>query len=84
MGIRKTVLQDPLKHPNFSMPALPASSKDSPGTFLAGVEWALQAAANYVSPPKVDGEDEEFACEDLASAIRGPFREHLRQAVHKT
>ena len=39
--------------------------------FKAVVGYALESAAQLVSPsPKKDGEDEEFACDDVAQAIR--------------
>lgn len=34
------------------------------------VTYAIEAAANFISPSKAVGEDEEFACEDVADALR--------------
>lgn len=32
--------------------------------------WVIENLARFISPPKIDGEDEEFSCEDIAKAIR--------------
>jgi hypothetical protein len=51
-------------HPNFRFPDAPADDR------AALVEFVLEAVARFVSPPKIASEDEEFACEDIANAIR--------------
>lgn len=67
-----------LSHPNFSPPPKPATlGKSKPIAFERGVSWALEAAALFVSPPKVPGENEEFSCEDLAEAVRTTLHERL-------
>lgn len=52
-------------HPNFELPALPRTRRRD-----SLVAFVLESVARFVSPPKVEGEDEEFACEDIANAIR--------------
>jgi hypothetical protein len=52
-------------HPNLEIPEPPPDA--TPGRLI---EYALDCAARFVSPPKVDGEDVEFVCEDVAAAIR--------------
>ena len=48
--------------------------KASRADFSAIVEYALASAAHLISPPKVDGEDNEFRCDDVAAAVRGLHR----------
>ena len=67
------------EHPSFALPPTPAGAGE-PG-FKRGAEWGLKAAAAFISPPKVDGEDEEFACEDVAEVFRGTLRERLFEAI---
>lgn len=55
-----------IRHPNFRLPRKP--KKSAPPE--AWIEWALEAAARYVSPPKVLNEHDEFRCEDIADALR--------------
>ena len=38
------------------------------------VEWTLEAVASFISPPKIEGEDEEFKCEEISEVIRGPLK----------
>ena len=64
MGIAKGLMT----HPNFKLPPRPRGYKRD--AFLAGVNWGIACAAAAVSPPKVDGEDEEFSCDDLAKFLR--------------
>ena len=58
-----------ITHPNIHLPGRPPV-RVSDDTFRAIVQYALEAAASLVSPPKVDDEDEEFTCDDLARQIR--------------
>jgi hypothetical protein len=53
-------------HPNFRPPRRPArlGLEDV-------VQFTLDFAANMVSPPKVDDEDEERSCVDVAAELRG-------------
>ena len=67
------------EHPCFALPQIPAGSCE-PG-FKRGVEWGLKAAAAFISPPKVDGEDEEFACADVAEVFRGTLRDRLFEEI---
>jgi hypothetical protein len=61
-------------HPNFRFPELPNyfDLEDI-------VEFVLDSAANLVSPPKVDGENDEFSCESLAEV----FKYELKSEVTK-
>ena len=63
-------------HPYFTVPEAPELQVDR-GTAHAIIEWTLLATAEFISPPKEDGEDNEFPCEDIAGAIRGPLRDIL-------
>lgn len=57
-------------HPSFEFPARP-KMRVSEKTFQQIVKYALDSAANLVSPaPKEAGEDEEFVCDEVAQAIR--------------
>ncbi len=54
------------QHPSFAVPEPPQER-----TPEALVRWAIETAAGLVSPsPKVPGEHEEFACEDVAAEVR--------------
>lgn len=65
--------KSPLKdHPNFSPPRSPHEL-----TVAAVVRFTLDYAANLVSPPKVDGEDEERSCNDVAEELRGSVHDVL-------
>lgn len=78
MGIRKSFdAASLMQHPNFTVPPFP---KD--GGAEAIIRWSLHAAASFVSPPKVDGEDEEFACEDVAKTLRGALADRLCHEAH--
>jgi hypothetical protein len=56
----------PLKgHPNFQPPTPPKVF-----TVQEIVKFTLDYAANLVSPPKVDGEDEERPCNKVADELR--------------
>ena len=48
-------------HPNFILP--------SPGNDEHIIQYTLRCAAALVSPPKIEGEDEETACEVVAEAL---------------
>jgi hypothetical protein len=63
-------------HPNFVMPEAPKSP-----TVEQAVKFAIEAIARYVSPPKIEGEDEEFACIDVATAIREQLGPELLEAI---
>ncbi|MYE02766.1 MAG: hypothetical protein F4Y03_16115 [Alphaproteobacteria bacterium] len=73
VGIAKDLLQ----HPNLRIPP-PALAGRNRSDFMAGIRYGLEVAATAVSPPKVNGEDEEFSCDDLASFLR---QEVTRAAV---
>jgi hypothetical protein len=51
-------------HPNFKMPDCPKNP-----TPEAAAKFVLEAVSRFVSPPKVDGENDELACIDVATAI---------------
>ena len=68
-----------LQHPRFRVPTLPYVSDER--EFLAGAQWALESAAAFVSPPKEAGEDDEFACDDVARALKGQLWDSLRALV---
>lgn len=60
-------------HPNFQFPTFPKRERliHAPLSVQLDVaEFVLEAVACFVSPPKVEGEDEHFECVDLATAIR--------------
>jgi hypothetical protein len=59
-------------HPNLEFQPLP--DELTPESVL---DYALENVALYVSPPKVKGEDCEFACDDLADALRTKLKPEL-------
>ena len=63
-------------HPNLDIPEVPRLQADS-WRMGAILDWTLDAAAEFISPLKEDGEDDEFNCGDVAQALRGPLREIL-------
>ena len=64
------------EHPMFDLPEFPDVSIDKDST-RAVVEWTAKSIAEFISPPKDDDEDNDFACEDVAAAIRGHFLETM-------
>lgn len=67
----RTYAAELLRHPSFVVPPVPKADFMDSGSFNEIVQWALEAAASFISPsPKEDGEDEFFACEDVAQAVR--------------
>lgn len=69
-GPARVTAADLITHPSFEMPGMP-DVHVTPKTFRLITDYALECAARMTSPsPKEDGEDEEFACDDLAQAIR--------------
>ena len=72
----------PLAHPNFVIPPIPRGLVFTSHTQgRLAIAWALEAAALLVSPPKVDGEDAEIECKDMAAAIRGPLYQELKRQL---
>jgi hypothetical protein len=68
-------------HPNFEFPETPRGiSADDPAVREA-IQYAVETVATYVSPtPKVEGEDDELECYDVATAIREYL---LPEILHK-
>ena len=64
-------------HPNFTFPPTP---EDFQLETIAA--YVVDAVANLVSPPKETGEHNEFACEDIADAIRSEFKKELIAHMH--
>lgn len=63
---RNRTYRDLAYHPSFAFPDPPVEL-----TPEAVVAYAIEAAARLISPaPKVSGEDNEFACDDIARALR--------------
>ena len=61
-------------HPNFTFPEPPELPHIYSGSMAEDVaRYVVETIAAYVSPPKVDGEDDEMACVDVA----GSLRQHL-------
>ncbi len=58
-----------LTHPNLRFPQRPTVAANEHGV-QALLNYALECAALVVSPPKEDGEDNEFACEEIAATLR--------------
>lgn len=65
-------------HPNFHLP-FPEQGEDL-------IQYTLRCAAALISPPQIEGEDEDTACEVVAEAVTAlyPFilarwREHKRR-----
>ena len=78
MGKKRQILttDNLADHPYFKVPEAPELQVDR-GTARAIIEWTLLATAEFISPPKEEDEDNEFPCEDIAGAIRGPLRDIL-------
>ena len=53
-------------HPNFELP-FPQHGEDV-------IAYTLRCAAVLISPPKLDGEDEDTACEIVADAILNLYK----------
>ena len=77
--VRATTIDGPIRthkrlrgHPNFTFPPPPKDFR--PETIAA---YVVDAVANFVSPPKNEGEHNEFACEDIANALRLKFKKEL-------
>lgn len=66
------------RHPNFKWPADPADLTDD-----ALVRYICEACANFVSPEKHEGENDEFRCEDISNAIRELFLPELTGQVDR-
>lgn len=61
------------EHVNFQVPDLPVVMDDS-----NLIRFVLEYCASLVSPPKVDGEDEERSCIDVAAEIRSSQRDIVK------
>lgn len=57
-------------HPNFQPPPPPSQE-----TIEEIVRYTLEYAARLISPPKVDGEDEEIECDDVAAELRNSVQD---------
>ena len=66
---------------HIEVPVVRAFPED--GTTPSVIEWTLAAAAELISPPKVDGENNEYKCEDIARSLRGPLRDKLMAAYRE-
>jgi hypothetical protein len=53
-------------HPKFRFPNRPKRK-----TRKAVIAFTAETIARFLSPAKIDGEDDEFSCESLAEAVRG-------------
>ncbi|HWT01172.1 MAG TPA: hypothetical protein VN256_13065 [Pyrinomonadaceae bacterium] len=65
-------------HPNFEFPEPPETPFHD-----ELVEFITETVARYLSPPKVEGENEEFACVDVASAIRNHLKPEILRKLHE-
>jgi hypothetical protein len=64
-------------HPNFKLPELPETT-----TVTDVAAYIIESLARFVSPqPKLKDENEEFACEDIAAAIRERVGPELLEMV---
>ncbi len=66
------------RHPNFKWPADPIDLTDE-----SLVRYICEACANFVSPEKHEGENDEFRCEDISNAIRSLFLPELMEQVKR-
>lgn len=53
-----------MAHPNFYFPVPPRIK-----TVVSVADYTAKVIANYISPTKVEGENDEFACEIVTAAI---------------
>ena len=61
-------------HPNFTFPTKPTHLDDV-------TVFVIEATARFISPPKIDGEDEVFESRALAHAVNNAFAKVLLQRV---
>lgn len=61
------------RHPKFKLPTREVNLENA----VDLTDFIIESICNFISPPKVLGEDESFACEDVAAAIK----EHLRPEI---
>ena len=77
---RNREIGDFARHPNVDdaeIPNVQVSNED----FQKIVRWTLNSVCSFISPPKLDDENNEFACENVAAAIRGPLYSRLHARI---
>lgn len=71
------------KHPNFKLPDREPDLEN----VIDLSDYIIESICMFISPPKVDGEDENFSCEDVAQAIKSHLQpeiiERLKQVYSK-
>jgi hypothetical protein len=67
-------------HPNFHYPEIP-KLLDEDSDARSAVEFALEAVANYISPPKIEGENVSFTCLQLANSIRYDLKKQVLEKL---
>lgn len=77
-GAKQSRARDMFSHPNLTFDPAPEGLLHKKDAYKV-MEWTLRCAADFISPKKVPGENEEFECEDLAFT----FRTLLRDTLHK-
>ena len=71
-----------LRHPHFKVTKFPRLGIPVPQfEKRLIVRWALENVAACISPPKVDGEDDEFACGDVAKMCTNGLRALLERKI---
>ena len=63
-------------HPKLRFPRTPKK-----GDPAALVDYVIEAVARYLSPPKLKGENNDFACEDISASLRTKFKDELKQKL---
>lgn len=67
-----------IDHPNFKLPEIPEDL--TPDNVI---EFTLDAVAEYLSPEKLVGESNSFACEDIKSVLKNEFKEFLLDKLNE-
>lgn len=80
---KKTTAYDALMlHPNFKMPNAPELKTGTKLESIQTVNFVIEAVANFVSPPKIVGENDELSCNDVAEEIRTNLRVKVLKALN--
>lgn len=70
------VFEKMMTHPNFSFP-----DKQKLDSVHQIIDYVINSSANFISPPKVADEDDEFKCEDVAAVLKGDFKRQVKKNV---
>ena len=83
MGVTGSPINRLTRHPNFKIKEVPDVSAGGRDIEKI-IDWVLESASDLVSPPKKDGENNEFRCDDVASALRNHLKTLLYNKIRET